>query len=158
MAIVERSRLKGASAQSPPVDTFFQKDFFMNSLLGNREYLLDQVPAIIAIFDNVKTLDEIADHDYQRNVHLPEWHGWHAARRGLGSNLYRLGVSEKTIQHILRHANASTTASYYIKTAAGDVRTAMIRLENLIAEAAPVQSATIATPNRTFPAEPSSVQ
>ncbi|HEX9112395.1 MAG TPA: alpha/beta hydrolase, partial [Terriglobales bacterium] len=30
MAIVERARLKGASAQSPPTDTFFQKDFLMN--------------------------------------------------------------------------------------------------------------------------------
>ncbi len=61
MAIVERSRLKGASAQSPPVDAFFQKDFLMNSLLGNREYLFDQVPALMAIFDNVKTLDEMAE-------------------------------------------------------------------------------------------------
>lgn len=61
MAIVERSRLRGASAQSPPVDTFFQKDFLMNSLLGNREYLFDQVPALMAIFDNVKTLDEMAE-------------------------------------------------------------------------------------------------
>jgi esterase FrsA len=61
MAIVERSRLKGASAQSPPVDTFFQRDFLMNSLLGNREYLFDQVPALMAIFDNVKTVDEMAE-------------------------------------------------------------------------------------------------
>jgi esterase FrsA len=61
MAIVERSRLRGASAQSPPVDLFFQKDFLMNSLLGNREYLFDQVPALMAIFDNVKTIDEMAD-------------------------------------------------------------------------------------------------
>jgi esterase FrsA len=61
MAIVERSRLKGASAQSPPVDAFFQKDFLMNSLLGNREYLFDQVPALMAIFDNVKTVDQMAE-------------------------------------------------------------------------------------------------
>ncbi len=61
MAIVERSRLKGASAQSPPVDAFFQKNFLMNSLLGNREYLFDQVPALMAIFDNVKTVDEMAE-------------------------------------------------------------------------------------------------
>ena len=61
MAIVERSRLRGASAQSPPVDTFFQKDFLMNSLLGNREYLFDQVPALMAIFDNVKTIDQMAE-------------------------------------------------------------------------------------------------
>lgn len=61
MAIVERARLKGVSAQSPPVDTFFQKDFLMNSLLGNREYLFDQVPALMAILDNVHTVDEMAE-------------------------------------------------------------------------------------------------
>src|SRR5450755_4099098 len=60
MAIVERARLKGASAQSPPTDTFFQKDFLLNSLIGNREYLFDQVPALMAIFDNVNTIDEMA--------------------------------------------------------------------------------------------------
>jgi esterase FrsA len=60
LAIVERARLRGASAQSPPVDTFFQKDFLMNSLLGNREYLFDQVPALMSIFDGVKTLDDLA--------------------------------------------------------------------------------------------------
>jgi esterase FrsA len=61
MAIVERARLKGASAQSPPIDKFFQKDFLTNSLIGNREYLFDQVPALMAIFDNVKTVDEMAE-------------------------------------------------------------------------------------------------
>jgi pimeloyl-ACP methyl ester carboxylesterase len=61
LAIVERTRLRGASAQSPPIDTFFQKDFLMNSLLGNREYLFDQVPALMNIFDGVKTVDELAD-------------------------------------------------------------------------------------------------
>jgi len=38
------------------------------------------------------------------------------ARRGLGSNLYRLGVRDILIQQILRHANVSTTATYYLKT------------------------------------------
>jgi esterase FrsA len=61
LAIVERTRLRGASAQSPPVDIFFQKDFLMNSLLGNREYLFDQIPALMNIFDGVKTVDELAD-------------------------------------------------------------------------------------------------
>src|SRR5579863_9362273 len=60
LSIVERARLKGASAQSPPVDTFFQKDFLMNSLLGNREYLFDQVPALMNIFDGVTTVDQLA--------------------------------------------------------------------------------------------------
>jgi esterase FrsA len=61
MAIVEHARLRGASAQSPPTDKFFQKDFLMNSLIGNREYLFDQVPALMAIFDNVKSVDEMAE-------------------------------------------------------------------------------------------------
>ncbi len=60
MAIVERARLRGCSAQSPPVDKFFQREFLMNSLLGNREYLFDQVPALMNILEGVHTLDEMA--------------------------------------------------------------------------------------------------
>jgi hypothetical protein len=60
LSIVEHARLRGASAQSPPIDAFFQKDFLMNSLLGNREYLFDQLPALMNIFDGVKTLDDLA--------------------------------------------------------------------------------------------------
>jgi len=61
MAIVERARLRGASAQSPPVDKFFQKDFLMNSLIGNREYLFDQVPALMNILEGVHTLEEMGE-------------------------------------------------------------------------------------------------
>ena len=60
MAILEKPRLRGASAQSPPVDEFFQPDFLRNSLLGNREYLFDQVPALMAIYGNVSNVDELA--------------------------------------------------------------------------------------------------
>src|ERR1700726_2110900 len=61
MAIVERARLRGASAQSPPPSKFFQKDFLMNSLLGNREYLFDQVPALMNILEGVHALDEMGE-------------------------------------------------------------------------------------------------
>ena len=61
LAIVERARLKGTSAQSPPTDSFFQKDFLLHSLVGNREYLFDQVPALMAIFDNVTSIDQLAE-------------------------------------------------------------------------------------------------
>jgi esterase FrsA len=61
MAIVERARLRGTSAQSPPVDAFFQKDFLMHSLLGNREYLFDQVPALMSIIEGAKTIDDLAE-------------------------------------------------------------------------------------------------
>jgi hypothetical protein len=60
MAIVERARLRGASAQSPPTDRFFEKEFLTNSLLGNREYLFDQVPALMSICEGVTTLDQLA--------------------------------------------------------------------------------------------------
>jgi integrase len=73
-----------------------------------------------------------ANHHCNRDANLPEWHGWHAARRGLGSNLYRLGVPDMVIQRILRHANVNTTATYYIKTAADDVRNVMATLEKSI--------------------------
>ena len=91
----------------------------------------------------------LSDHDFQRDGKLPEWHGWHAARRGLGTNLYRLGVHEKTIQAILRHANVSTTNTYYIKTAAADTQAAMAKLEIEImgnkwaTDVVPPQTATI---------------
>jgi integrase len=71
----------------------------------------------------------LADHEFKQDESLPKWRGWHAARRGLGTNLYRLGVPKKTIQAILRHANVSTTATYYIKTAAADTQAAMAKLE-----------------------------
>jgi esterase FrsA len=68
MAINEKARLKGVSVQSPPTDLFFQKEFVLNSLLGNREYLFDQVPAIMAIFDNVTTLDQVVDEFAQMSL------------------------------------------------------------------------------------------
>ena len=49
------------------------------------------------------------------------------------------------IQRILRHANVSTAATYYIKTE--DVRKAMTTLENSIAEANTIQKDTIGTPS-----------
>ena len=61
MAIIERARLRGCSAQSPPIDKFFQKDFIVNSLLGNREYLFDQVPALMSIMEGVHSLDEMEE-------------------------------------------------------------------------------------------------
>ncbi|MGA2459055.1 MAG: tyrosine-type recombinase/integrase [Terriglobales bacterium] len=102
--------------------------------------------------------DAKAGHDYERDGRVPEWHAWHAARRGLGSNLYRMGVPEKVIQRVLRHANVSTTATYYIKTAADDVRKAMAKLENHIAEGAQLTADTIDTGIDSASSEPPSIQ
>jgi hypothetical protein len=67
-------------------------------------------------------------------------------------------VPDMVIQRILRHANVSTTATYYIKTAAADVRNAMTKLENHISEARPIRSDTNGTLNHNLPVEPSTVQ
>jgi integrase len=55
-------------------------------------------------------------HVYQRDKALPRWHGWHAFRRGLATNLHQLGVDDKTIQAILRHSNIGITQNIYIKS------------------------------------------
>jgi integrase len=54
-----------------------------------------------------------------------EWHGWHGFRRGLASNLNRLGVDDSVIQRILRHSTVATTQNHYIKTASFDAVAAM---------------------------------
>ena len=58
-----------------------------------------------------------------------EWHGWHAFRRGLAINLHRLGVPDKTIRAILRHANLTTTMDIYVKSVSADSAAAMKLLE-----------------------------
>lgn len=62
-----------------------------------------------------------------------EWHGWHAFRRGLATNLHRLGISDKVIQQILRHANVTTTINIYVKTVSSDATAAMKALETTCA-------------------------
>jgi esterase FrsA len=59
LAIVEHDRLRGVSVQSPAIDGFFQPDFVQHKLLGNREYLFDQVPALESILEGVTTTDEL---------------------------------------------------------------------------------------------------
>jgi integrase len=71
-------------------------------------------------------------HRYQRDSSVPEWRGWHAFRRGLATNLHRIGVDDKTIQLILRHANVVTTQNIYIKSISEDAREGMARLEQQI--------------------------
>jgi integrase len=61
------------------------------------------------------------------------WYGWHAFRRGLATNLHRLGVSDKVIQQILRHANVTTTMNIYVKTVSRDATNAMKSLESSFA-------------------------
>ena len=70
-----------------------------------------------------------------------EWHGWHAFRRGLATNLNRLGVQDKTIQAILRHSNLETTMNVYVKAVNSDSVAAMQKLDMALTD-------TKMTPNR----------
>jgi len=62
------------------------------------------------------------------------WHGWHAFRRGIASNLFALGVNEKMVQRILRHSKPQVTKERYIKAFDSDVIAAMRKMEKTIAE------------------------
>jgi integrase len=55
-----------------------------------------------------------ANHAFNLDTSLV-WHGWHAFRRGLATNLHALRVDDKTIQAILRHSNIGITQNIYIK-------------------------------------------
>lgn len=63
--------------------------------------------------------------------------GCHAFRRGLATNLHRLGVPDKTIQAILRHSNLSTTMNSYVKSVPKDASVAMRKLEAICTQYAP---------------------
>jgi integrase len=65
-----------------------------------------------------------------------EWHGWHAFRRGLATNLQRLGVPIKVAQRLLRQADFGTAANYYVKAVDEDAKEAMRRLESVCNERA----------------------
>jgi len=67
------------------------------------------------------------------------WKGWQAYRRGLATNLKRLGIPDTVIQAILRHEDVSTTQRFYIKTVREDVTAAMKQLEAQVACTAVVQ-------------------
>ncbi len=72
------------------------------------------------------------EHEYKPDTSLPQWHGWHAFRRGLATNLHRLGVDDKTIQAILRHSNLATTMNIYVKTVSADSVAAMRVLDSFL--------------------------
>jgi integrase len=61
-----------------------------------------------------------------------EWYGWHGFRRGIASNLYELGASEKVVQRILRHAKPHVTKERYIKAFDPAVLAAMKSLETTL--------------------------
>ncbi len=72
------------------------------------------------------------DHKYKRDDSIPYWHGYHACRRGLATNLHALEVDDLTIQRIMRHASVTITQRAYIKTLPKQVTDAMDKLEQAL--------------------------
>jgi integrase len=58
-----------------------------------------------------------------------QWHGYHAFRRGLATNLRALSVDDLTISEILRHSDVKVTRDSYIKRVSEKGTEAMARLE-----------------------------
>lgn len=79
------------------------------------------------------------NHKFQRDSSRPEWAGWHAFRRGLATNLNALGVSDLTIQRILRHGNVETTRKAYIKSLPQQSVDAMALFQATVSKSATVQ-------------------
>jgi integrase len=86
-------------------------------------------------------LDNLADRIIKPvlKANGPQWKGWQAYRRGLATNLKRLGIPDTVIQAILRHTDVGTKQRFYIKTVREDVKDAMKQLEWKIQRAAVVQ-------------------
>jgi integrase len=83
-----------------------------------------------------KALD--LDSLYRRQMKEPlksagiEWEGWHGFRRGLATNLERIGVRESIAAMILRHSNDRVTRKHYIKTPTVEAIAAMKRLSETL--------------------------
>jgi len=91
-------------------------------------------PASGPIFMNGAGKGLDLDSLYRRQMREPlkraniEWEGWHGFRRGLATNLERIGVRESIAAMILRHANDRVTRKHYIKPPSLEAIAAMRRL------------------------------
>ena len=81
----------------------------------------------VCVCGKAKDEHEKEDHKYERGAR-PEGHG----RRGLATNLHSLGVPDKPIQAILRHANVQVTQNSYMKMLDSHSIAAMRQLESLV--------------------------
>jgi len=63
-----------------------------------------------------------------------QWHGWHAFRRGLATNLSDLGVPAAQIQAVMRHSEQHVTEQHYIKHSTAQAAAALAKLEQAMAK------------------------
>lgn len=95
-------------------------------------------PAFGPIFANGAGKPVDLDSLYHRQMEAPlrgagiEWEGWHGFRRGLATNLERIGVREAIAAMILRHSNDRVTRKHYIKPPSIEAVSAMQRLSDTL--------------------------
>jgi integrase len=140
--LAERLEMHRFRCGNPQIGPIFantlKRRLNLNNLLGRT--MLPALNRCVQCGKNEGLSHVKEDHKYERDARIPEWRGWHACRRGLASNLNRLGVDDSIIQRMLRHSNINVTQSYYIKTTSDDVRGAMDKLEANYAEQTAVQN------------------
>ncbi len=61
-----------------------------------------------------------------------DWEGWHGFRRGLATNLERIGVRDSISAMVLRHTNDRVTRKHYIKPASMEAIAAMRQLSQIL--------------------------
>jgi integrase len=99
--------------------------------LLERHRALNGNPTAGPVFANSagKSLD--LDSLYRRQMKEPlkragiVWEGWHGFRRGLATNLERIGVRDSISAMVLRHTNDRVTKKHYIKPPSSEAMAAM---------------------------------
>lgn len=81
-------------------------------------------------------MDNILRREILPNLKGVKWHGWHAFRRGLATNLRAVGIADDLIQRMLMHSDVQTTQRFYAKTLDASLRDAMQAFNNTAVEAA----------------------
>lgn len=78
-------------------------------------------------------LANLARRDIIPAIGSDAWHGWHAFRRGLATNLFSIGVPPEVAQRILRHEDVATTQAHYVMLKSSrEGAVAMRKLERVV--------------------------
>jgi integrase len=123
----KNKRSKAPVPLIPQLETLLEKHRALN---GN--------PTTGPIFANSagKALD--LDSLYRRQMKEPleragiVWEGWHGFRRGLATNLERIGVRDSISAMVLRHTNDRVTKKHYIKPPSSEAMAAMRQLSETL--------------------------
>ncbi|HLN99835.1 MAG TPA: tyrosine-type recombinase/integrase [Pyrinomonadaceae bacterium] len=119
-----------------PVPVIPQLAFRLECFRGSRLVSPDHGPIFANSAGNPLDLNSLYYRSMRQELKKTgvKWLGWHGFRRGLASNLNRLGIDDSVIQAVLRHSDVSLTQRCYIKTSSPDAVAAMHKLSVRVAE------------------------